>query len=291
MGRTRSATWRTSIGRAAHSRNPSMHLPDRHGLARRGVVGPAGLAPGQQEPVRAHHVADVGEIAPRRGGADLEDRRPAPPLDLGDLPGDVAPDEAEPLPGADVVEGADDHQRQPLGAGVVPRVELLGGLRQGVGRPRGPAPVFGDRLLGLGDHPVDLARGDHEAGNRMPAQALAELIRGLEVRPEDVRAQRPRGADHRGAGQVEHAVRAGGPQHLARGAGLRQVAGDGGHVLLHRRQVVGRRARQDRAHHLRALPQGQLREMASGEAGDAGDQDLHGTARPRRAFASARGGP
>ena len=146
---------------------PVDDLSDRQRLARRGVVGPAGIASGQQEPVRAHHVADVGEIALRRGGADLEDRRSTPPLDLGNLPGDVAPDEAESLAGPDVVEGADDHQRQPLGADVVPRVELLRGLRQGVGRSGGPAPVFGDRLLGLGHDPVDLARGDQEAGNRV----------------------------------------------------------------------------------------------------------------------------
>ena len=68
---------------------------------------------------------------------------PAPFSICGDLPGDVAPDEAEPLPGADVVERADDHQRQALGARVVAGVELLGGLRQGVGRERGPAPVSG----------------------------------------------------------------------------------------------------------------------------------------------------
>ena len=72
-----------------------------------------------------------------------------------------------------------------------------------------------------------------------------------------------------GAGQVEHTVRARGPQHPSRGAGLRQVAVHRGHVLLHRREVVGRRAGQDRAHHLRALAQSQLREVAPGEAGDA----------------------
>src|SRR5262249_27752445 len=80
------------LNRARGEREEALDpLRDRGGGAGGGVVGPAGLAPAQQEPVRADHVAHVGEVPPRRGGADLEDRVRAPSLDLGDLAADVAP--------------------------------------------------------------------------------------------------------------------------------------------------------------------------------------------------------
>src|SRR4029077_13960511 len=72
---------------------------DGRGLAGGGVVGAPRLASPQQPPVRLDHVAHVGEVAPGCRRANLEDRGTRPPLDLRDLPGDVAPDEAEPLPG------------------------------------------------------------------------------------------------------------------------------------------------------------------------------------------------
>src|SRR4029453_15002636 len=91
-------------------------------------------------------------------------------------------------------------------------------------------------------------------------------------------------------GQVEYTVGPRGPEHLSCGAGLGQIAVHRRDVLVHAGEVVGRGARQDGAHHLRALAESKLREMAAGEAGDARDQDLHG-APLRRACASARGDP
>jgi hypothetical protein len=132
-------------------------------------------------------------------------------------------------------------------------------------------------LFVLGHDAVDLARGDDEARHRIPAQPLAELIRCLEVRAENVGAQGPRGGDHRCPGQVEHTVGARGPQHLSRSTGLRQVAVHRGHVLLNPSEVVGGGTGQNGPHHLRTFAQGELGEMAPGEAGDTRDQDLHGT--------------
>jgi hypothetical protein len=76
----------------------------RQGAPGRGGVSLAGRAARERQPVGAHHVAHVGEVAASGQGADLEHRRGEPAFDRRDLARDVAPHETGRLPRADVVE-------------------------------------------------------------------------------------------------------------------------------------------------------------------------------------------
>ena len=122
------------VGHEAHGprRHGQQRLGDllhRHRLAPAHVVDLARLAGlDHEQPVGPHDVADVGDVAARGQVADGH-LVAAVALVAGDAGGQRRGDEAVALPGAEVVEGPDPDDREP-----VPEPGLLG---EGVGRHLG----------------------------------------------------------------------------------------------------------------------------------------------------------
>src|SRR6266516_774598 len=95
--------------RLGHPEQQVEHLADAPGAPAAQVVDLAALALLERQPVAAHDVAHVGEVALGLEVADRQHRRLAALLDVGDLLGEVRGHEHRPAPRPLVVEPAGAH--------------------------------------------------------------------------------------------------------------------------------------------------------------------------------------
>ena len=164
----------------------------------------------EQEPVAAHDVAHVREVAGGLEVADEHDRLPQPRLDLGDLLGEVRGGEGLAPTGAGVVERAGPHDVHAVALEVLPAHEVLRDLAHRVRRERPQRVRLPDRQLVGVDEPVLLARADDQEARGPPelAHRLEEVHLADDVRVEGLDRGLPGGRDEALSGEVDDPVRA-----------------------------------------------------------------------------------
>src|SRR5262249_32406952 len=254
------------------------HLADAIGPAGADVVDLAGRAVLEGEPVRADHVAHVGEIALGVEVPHAHHRRPQPLLDLGDLLGEVRGHEDVAAAGPRVIEAAGPDDVEPVALPVLVGEEVLRHLGHGVGRQRAKGVLFPDRELVREDEAVLLA-GSGDLGPASQAQlahALEQVELRLHVGQQRLGGHEPGGRHVALGGEMEDAVRGDRLEHPACGRRVPEVT-------LHELEAPGEV--RDAVHaappavgaeELDVAPGDQVvGQVAPDEAGQAGDQDSH----------------
>jgi len=219
------------------------------------------------EPVRPNHVTDVGEVPTGSQVAD-HDVVDAVRFGVGDASGEAGSDEIGPLPGADVVEGAEaDH--------VLPGAEVGSGgnsigchLRRGVRIGRMERLVFRNGQVGIGHQSVDLGAGHREYPlHPSSASGVEDVLGALDIGPERSDRVDPGGGHVSLSGEVVDDLRAGVPHVVEHGVPVRDVG-------------AAERAIAD--DHVVAGGSEVLLKDTADEAGAAGDECSHQRRRTRR---------
>ena len=104
LGRRRAGSVRTSMADLRLAHQHLEQIADAIRPPRQTLYGRAGLPVLHQQPVGAHGVAHVGDVAPRVEVADAQHRLAHAGFDLGDLPREARGDVGRRLPGAGVIE-------------------------------------------------------------------------------------------------------------------------------------------------------------------------------------------
>ena len=224
---------RSGRSRASARRPPSPSISSRTAMEapRAGEVDGVGVAALQEEPLGAHHVAHVHEVAAWCPGSP---RAPPPPaavaLGACDLPRHVGEHEARVLAGADLVEGAHPDRRQAVGGAVLGRRQVGGGLRGAVGRDRVERRLGLDRQGLEGDRARRSRRwSPSAAATSEPPQAegLEQGERAARLTSQVASRLGERAPDRRAPRQVDEAVRAP-PREQRRRRSRRRRARPGG---------------------------------------------------------------
>jgi len=266
------------------------YLADRVALPRADVVDRARLPVLEGKPVGADHVPHVGEVANRLEVAHVDHRPPQSLLDLGDLAGEVRGDEDLAPPGAAVVEPSSPDGVEAVASPVLVREQVLGDLRDRVGRQGPQGVLFADGHLVRLDQAVLLARpGDVDL--RLEAQVshrLEHVELRLHVGQEGLGRHEPGGRHVALGRQVEDAV---GPHRGERppgGRGIAEVALDERDAPAEVLDVVHAAPPAMGPEQLHVAPADEVvGQVASDKARQAGDEDSHGASSSKKAWMEA----